>query len=369
MNITELSSRWNPKKEFIIFGDYKLIPYLELLNIKYIVDNDEEKWEQSINSKYKIMNPKILKSENNPQIIVANKWGGSTQKIFDQLNDMGFEKNVNYISHKTIFILWKWIIEKKKVLPYIEYIITNNCNFKCDNCILFMPIYKKKSNVSFENIKKDIDILFDKIDELYTFRIVGGEPLLHPNLCEILEYISHKYRNKITEFELITNGSIMFNNKLINIIKEYDIFVHISNYTNEIDYSKKVDKLIYVFNENIIKYENALPDKWGWKKVCHPAKSNDIQDIKALFNNCLTHCRGLSDGKVFFCSMHNSAIKSGHYMKIKRDDYINLNEEIDISEIIDFESGKISKGYVSFCENCFGIGSLNNTFVNPGKQL
>ena len=86
-------------------------------------------------------------------------------------------------------------MEKYKKV-YIE--ITNCCNLNCSFC---SPVTKEKRYMTtseFEHILKEVKKVTD-----YIYLHVKGEPLLHPNLIDILK-LAEKYHLKIT---LTTNGT------------------------------------------------------------------------------------------------------------------------------------------------------------------
>ena len=83
----------------------------------------------------------------------------------------------------------------KKV--YIE--ITNNCNLSCDFC----PHNKRKNEfITLDNF----NIILDKLENYtkYLYLHVLGEPLLHPNINEIIDVASKRYKINIT-----TNGYLI----------------------------------------------------------------------------------------------------------------------------------------------------------------
>lgn len=87
-----------------------------------------------------------------------------------------------------------------------EMIITEYCNFKCPYCRgLKDAIYGKRNikQLSLEEIKRNID-LWCLNEPLENIRFSGGEPTLHKNIIEIVEYAKHKGIKRIA---LSTNGS------------------------------------------------------------------------------------------------------------------------------------------------------------------
>lgn len=87
-----------------------------------------------------------------------------------------------------------------------EMIITEYCNFKCPYCRgLKDEIYGKRSikQLSLEEIRNNID-LWCLNEPLENIRFSGGEPTLHKNIIEIVEYAKHKGIKRIA---ISTNGS------------------------------------------------------------------------------------------------------------------------------------------------------------------
>ena len=87
------------------------------------------------------------------------------------------------------------------------------CNFKCGYCIF--SVEKLKRHFISDKVVMDIDLYKKCIDDIARFpnkvkvlRFVGiGEPLLHKNIAEMVEYaLSKDVANTV---EIITNGSLL----------------------------------------------------------------------------------------------------------------------------------------------------------------
>ena len=97
---------------------------------------------------------------------------------------------------------------------YIE--ITNKCNLNCDFCIQNKRSSKYISIDEFNSILNKIE---DYTDYLY-FHILG-EPLLHPNILELINIASTKFNINIT-----TNGYLITKLKGNNNIRQLNISLH-----------------------------------------------------------------------------------------------------------------------------------------------
>ncbi len=94
---------------------------------------------------------------------------------------------------------------------YIE--ITNNCNMNCRHCYNASGSSKKSQKLSPEVLEK-IFVSMNMYQELTTFDISGGEPLMHTQWEQILD-VMEKFRS--FSFFVVTNGTIKderFNNLL-----------------------------------------------------------------------------------------------------------------------------------------------------------
>lgn len=73
-------------------------------------------------------------------------------------------------------------------LKYAEVVLTTACTLKCKGCSALMPIYPSASiqHVDFDRIRGSIQRLASSVGFIYRLRLIGGEPLLYPNLYDVL---------------------------------------------------------------------------------------------------------------------------------------------------------------------------------------
>ena len=112
-----------------------------------------------------------------------------------------------------------------KKIKFASIIVTYKCNSKCCMCY----VWKRKETIKME-IKSDI---YQKLPQIDTINITGGEPFLHNNLEEIIQILEKKSKRIV----ISTNG--FYKDKIIYLLKKYNkIGVRISiegiNATNDI---------------------------------------------------------------------------------------------------------------------------------------
>ena len=118
---------------------------------------------------------------------------------------------------------------------YIETDIVDACNLNCAGCSHFAPLAQCKNEVSIDDFTRDVKRLGELFPYDFLFRIMGGEPLLHSRLIEILQ-ISRLYL-KEAKIELVTNGILLnkCSKELIDTINENNISICISDYGLKLD--------------------------------------------------------------------------------------------------------------------------------------
>lgn len=145
---------------------------------------------------------------------------------------------------------------KKTTTPNLFKIIislTNFCNYSCNYCVVNAPntgkIINSKKLLLFVNyINK---YLSNHTQICYT--LSGGEPLLHPNISEIVSILQST--NNLTEIRILTNGSLPFE-KIFNNIKNINVGITLHykemNKTNNFDKNFKnlLKNIEYLYTHN-----------------------------------------------------------------------------------------------------------------------
>lgn len=234
---------------------------------------------------------------------------------------------------------------------YIE--ITNACNLNCPFCI---KNQRKTSYMTIENYKKIIDKIKDYTKEVY-FHILG-EPLLHPDIIQFIEY-AHKNNLLVN---ITTNGYLinnLKNNKLINRLNislhsyneiyKLDLNTYLDNIFNTIDKIKiktfislrlwvgnnNSDKILKYINDryhtNIERLENNIKTKITnnliidtFHEFIWPDLNNDYYNEVGTCKGLIDHIGILSDGTIIPCCLDSKGvINLGNIYHEKLDDILN----------------------------------------------
>lgn len=152
----------------------------------------------------------------------------------------------------------------------MNLLVNRNCNLACPYCFA-AKIFKEDSGITFEEYKKHIDFL-NRLNE-EEVRLIGGEPLLHPNIKRFVNYATVKGIKRVLIF---TNGLLL--DKMYNIanIEKVDYLVNINSPENigQENYNKIINNLknypvknrcmiginIYKENQDIKFFLNAIKE-------------------------------------------------------------------------------------------------------------
>jgi MoaA/NifB/PqqE/SkfB family radical SAM enzyme len=248
------------------------------------------------------------------------------------------------------YFYWKNIKKNqskpRKVLQF-EVHLTDHCNLNCAGCSHFSSI-APKYYLNCETFEMDCKRLYElthgKIERIH---LVGGEPLLHPELNKIMA-IAGKYFNDGV-IELITNGILLLKQpeNFWEICKKNKITIIITKYP-----IKRDDEEIKKMTE---KYKIDL-EYWGGEiKTFHhiPLDINGKQDTEKSFRKCGTKnlCIQLREGKLYTC--HTAAyIKIfneyfGERLNTSENDFIDIYKARNIKKILKY----LSKA-IPFCRYC-----------------
>lgn len=177
-------------------------------------------------------------------------------------------------------------------LPYIEYHVADHCNLNCKGCVHFAPLVDGEIFASLNRVTKDLMQLKSIAPYIDTIRILGGEPLLNPELSCYLSMTRELY--PLAEINIVTNGILLqqSNDTLLENLQRYRIGVDISLYPPMFD---KIDGIIsrlqsagivLTISEPIVDFFIPLDQSLGHTKFTN-------------VHHCA--CPNLYDGAIYVC--------------------------------------------------------------------
>lgn len=240
-----------------------------------------------------------------------------------------------------------------KVLAF-EVGIAEHCNLNCKGCSHFSPI-SPKYNMPFELFCKDMRQLSKTFQgKAKWINIMGGEPLLHPRLNDILEEARRCFPK--AEIRLVTNGKKYktLNADFWEACRKNHIVITPTKYPCEINY--KDFKRIAKANRVKYRYMNGLKRIKKLKKF--PFDLSGGQSAEESFRLCTQagKCITLKNGRLYPCSTVAYADIFNQYfdenLVVSESDSVNIYETQDEKEIL----RKLSQP-IPFCSYC-GIKNI-----------
>lgn len=365
---------WKLNEEYYIWGTSTLAnsfyeKFNDKIKIKGYIDNNKLKQGSTFKNKL-VYSISEIKDKKNIRIIVAS---GAYYEIKKQLKGYGLKEGENFCDSRLfegVYYLYKY---NKVYLYRTDISITSKCNLKCKKCNMFMPMFNNPKNREFIEIKDDIDTYFKWVDNLHLLNLLGGEPFLHPEFNQILEYIGEKYyRKNVEHIEIFTNGTIIPSDEIIETCKRYNISIQVSDYTNALTaLSDKVNKFIQLLEDNNITYRRNINEQW--LDFGNPLEyNNTMSDQKMIefFDECYASFRGVYNKKFYYCHLNSSAVNC-NIVKESNNDYFDLTnfEESKKKKLLEFDMGYNNKGYLEFCRHCNGCFAVNDKYVAVAEQM
>jgi organic radical activating enzyme len=235
---------------------------------------------------------------------------------------------------------------------FFEVHVVDHCNLNCCNCSNFSPL-SKPYFIDAAEFEKDIArmslLAGSKVD---TIRLLGGEPLLHERLDDIIKITRNYFPNPSTRLQILTNGTLLTRQDDIfwQTCKANDVEIMITHYPVKLDnaaidsLSKKwVVKLSYIDYEpgkNKTMFNLAL-DKSGKQDILQSYR-------KCPFSNT---CTALEHGKLYMCAIAAHINIFNEYFNqnfsISDADYIDIYKIQTVDEIFRFLNNP-----VPFCRYC-----------------
>ncbi len=388
-NFNKFISEWNSNTEYVLFGASKecvqfirTMDFLlgsDRLKIKYIVDhNIKDKFIlNNIDeiSKFfrKSKNIKIDRSgiplihiddfdlTKNEKVIITSDVYRNYYKNYLE------ENNVDYTTYKHIASIWPLKYKNMVHIFQTDVLVTEKCTLACSYCNMFMPHYVSPNHRDIEIIKSDIDLFFNITDYVSVFHLVGGEPFLHPQMEDIIKHVLSKHIDKIDKFIITTNGTILPKESTLELLKNNDVILSVSDYTDKLEnIQKKVLRVIDTLKEWDINHYVRTEIEWydfGDLRIKNNLPTNEL--IKH-FDSCTAPFRGLNDGKFYYCHLNTSAVLTKLFPS-NENDYVDL-KTISKEDFIKFDLGYTNLGYVTFCDNCNGCNTGIKVPVSYEKQ-
>lgn len=251
----------------------------------------------------------------------------------------------------------------------VAFYITTKCTLNCKLCSTGVPYIENAYHVPKDNLFAQMEHLFPIVNHIEHVDVLGGEPLLHPEITEIMQNLWN-YRDKFNEMRIVTNGTIVPNKELLSYAKYVNnngnrFFFLIDNYGK---LSSRLDEVVKAVSANNIPYrvDTYVGDKqWydGWVHYGdYELIDRDSDETNAIYKQCPfydLHYLELWDGIAYPCAyaltlalMNKFDYIDNEYLNFM-DNTINIDKKREI--VNGFDCREIE---FKACHKCNSIGKI-----------
>lgn len=229
---------------------------------------------------------------------------------------------------------------------HFEVHLTEHCNLNCKQCTHYSPIAEEEF-IDINSYTKDCIRLSELFDgEMSVINFLGGEPLLHPQVTEIMKITRELF--PIGKLQLVTNGLLLpsMSEDFWEACKMYDVVIAPTYYRLKIDYAD----LNKTANSKGVKIIPSVSEHYANAQFKLPIGLFD-EDPRSNFFYCKPQCPNLKNGKMYPCPI------AAHFPLLKK--YFNLDMPLSKKNGIDIYSVKTGDELleklarpIPFCQYC-----------------
>lgn len=284
--------------------------------VSALCDSEKRKSEKIICGLEVIHTPNLSERFPKARIIIAYH---DIQKCLDPLSELGYDdfysplellENYDLGKHQyqisQSFMKEKIEVNKKSHQYYfdgdktymrsLDVMVTTKCSLKCANCSNLMQYYTDAKNTDHDDILKALDILYENVDYISEFRVIGGEPLMNKGWADVVNGISDK--NPEAKIFVYTNATIAPKDDHLKSFEGKKVNFTITDYGK---LSKNVDKMIEKLDHYNISYNRSPPENWvDCSRIHHHKRS--VSKLEEVFKQCCsTQLYTLLNGRLYTC--------------------------------------------------------------------
>lgn len=379
--LDEIGNRLKSIKRIYVYGAGNIIyakdiitlfqgVYTEHLPEVVFIDRDEEKQKTTILEK-EVISPETFfnSNEQKDEHIILVGTTNYRGEVFDIFKAKGYKVDFDIFDMFDFmyYYLMIYFAYAKDMLysPSFSVIVTTVCNLNCEYCLNFTNDIKNHRVKSFDEVKGDIDAIFNKFDYVDFIHISGGETFTYKALADILCYINEAYCNKLNRLSVTTNGTLIPSTELLDIISKCNVEVILDDYRESVE--TKFDAVYEMLKERNIETIVYKNDKWIDIKS---DKMIDESQAIELHDRCRMFYATVRDKKICRCNYNDFAVVA-EINEEDADDYLDLTADFEnyTKIAVEYRYGYTKKGYLNFCRKCNGFVTINEPNKPVAKQI
>lgn len=187
-----------------------------------------------------IVIPKEYYMQQNELILALLRAGVDVQDIYDGIR---LSEEVRKRPEAVACLITPMLSDS--YLPYLEFHVADHCNLNCKYCTHYSPLVSQPVFTEYEKFEADLQQLRKYIADIGVIRILGGEPLLNPELGRYIELARKLYPAAVVT--VVTNGLLIdrMEPELIETMRKNLAFFHISYYPPLQSRVQEIQRFLY----------------------------------------------------------------------------------------------------------------------------
>ena len=267
-------------------------------------------------------------------------------------------------------------------IPYLELLVTLQCNNNCDGCCVYSNYdHDRSTMIHQQDIFWDIRYAARTLNPKMV-RIYGGEPMMHPDLPNIVKAIANVWPN--ADRYLVTNallapGFVRRHKDFAEILKTTNTKVQVSFHSSEPAYLEKMQPVLTVIGQWVKEHNIyvTIEDHRQFKRNYHGIGASMLpfndENPRQSWEICLaSQCLNLFKGRLWKCSpiAHLKTIATKFNLDLKEEwkpyleyDGLDINSsEAEIRAFLDREDESICGMCPAKSQNLYYKNISNKNF-------
>lgn len=262
-------------------------------------------------------------------------------------------------------------------LPMVNLTPTMRCNLKCKLCGVLVPQYDKRPQMTTEEFSRTLKSVFEIADHVDKLQITGGEPLLHPQLSDMLKEC-FLYSDQFETLWLFTNCAVPLSDQVAEVLGNFKdkILVHASDYGVKPEVSGQLTESLKRIGVEFryLKYFGEDQYSHGWvDQGDFEFHDRSESQLKSVFSQCSHVVRGGSwyvrNGQIHWCGRSVRGMEVGK-IPCCEEDYVNIFEG-SASERKEKFRRLLQASCISACNYCNGLYGTEDVSkrLSAGEQM
>lgn len=248
-------------------------------------------------------------------------------------------------------------------IPRLNVVVTTRCTLRCIHCSSLIPHYHKPADIDSSTIMASLDRLLANVDLVYHVELLGGEPFLNRDLPLIAQHLLAS--GKILHIDVITNGTLLPGDSVLEALKHRSLSVVIDDYGR---LSKNKNALAAALNR--LGIECRVNQHWAWADLGgFESRNRSAGQLTELFSRCYFNaCTELIDGVLYRCPRSSHGTRTGLVPEYVPDTVDLLDQtrcDGDMRETL--RAFFNDKTFIRACDHCNG-NTIQSLTLTPAVQ-